>query len=84
MDEPIVIVACPSCGSMPVSFKDVTVRVCLDDDIWAYRFLCTGCGTLREAPTWSFLALELMMAGSVCQTWHADGDPGDVDQGSKA
>jgi hypothetical protein len=43
MTEYRIVVSCPECGDARVSPNDVTVRGCLDDGAWSYRFTCPRC-----------------------------------------
>jgi predicted RNA-binding Zn-ribbon protein involved in translation (DUF1610 family) len=49
---PRIVVQCPDCGDARVAPEAVTVRGCLDDGGWSYRFTCPACGlrTVGEGP----------------------------------
>jgi hypothetical protein len=63
-------VLCPDCSVVLVPANEVTVRKCLDDGRWDYRFLCPGCGRLSAGMSTTGLAVEAFAAGSALELWH--------------
>ncbi len=62
--------ACPRCGDVRLRPRDLTVRVCADDDQGSYAFSCPGCGTpVQRDATPRILAL-LVSAGVRTEVWH--------------
>lgn len=64
-----VVVKCPDCAELRVGPSDVTVRNCLDDDGWSYRFTCPACRRPVVAPTNRRAAVEAIAAGSSLENW---------------
>jgi hypothetical protein len=53
-----------------VPANEVTLRNCVDDGRWDYRFLCPRCGRLSAGESTSWLAVEAFAAGSALEVWH--------------
>jgi hypothetical protein len=62
--------ACPTCGDVKLRSRDLTVRVCADDDHGTYSFVCPRCDVtvIRDASP-RILAL-LVTAGVHAEVWH--------------
>ena len=43
MSETTIVVRCPDCRSGRVPAESVTVRWCLDTNVWSYRARCSSC-----------------------------------------
>jgi len=76
-----VIVSCPECGQIRVPVAGVTVRGCLDDDTWSYRFTCEECGEATFQPTSSRRALDAAEIGANLETWHYPAELDEVHDG---
>jgi predicted RNA-binding Zn-ribbon protein involved in translation (DUF1610 family) len=62
--------ACPTCGDVKLRSRDLTVRVCADDDHGTYSFACPRCGdSVRRDASPRILAL-LVSAGVRTEVWH--------------
>jgi hypothetical protein len=72
-----IVVRCPECGEHRVAPEAVTVRSCVDNGVWSYRFTCPGCllPTLGES-TLSPL-LDAVNAGAGLEAWEL---PTDLDR----
>ncbi len=68
-DEVGVLTQCPDCGRMRLDARAVTLRHCLDDDAWSYRFTCPVCCRRTVVPTWASLALAGVEAGLSVESW---------------
>jgi hypothetical protein len=64
-----ILVKCPDCPAARMSPADVTLRNCVDDDNWSYRFTCASCGNRTVAPTNKWLALEVVAVGAKVERW---------------
>ena len=65
-----VIVSCRDCGQTRMPADDVTLRGCLDDDQWSYRFTCPDCGLPTVEATSASRALDAVEIGVNVETWH--------------
>src|SRR5438445_10506067 len=65
-----VIVSCRDCGQTRMPADEVTLRGCLDDDQWSYRFTCPGCGLASVESTSVSRALDAVENGLSVETWH--------------
>ena len=78
-----VVVKCPDCLQVRMHPHEVTLRRCIDDDGWAYRFTCPSCRAIVVSPTDECAALDAVAAGARLETWrlpaelleHPDGPP---------
>jgi hypothetical protein len=64
-----IIVSCRDCGQARMPLEDVTVRGCLDDDQWSYRFTCPECGLPTVEATSVTRALDAVEIGVSVETW---------------
>ena len=64
-----VIVSCRDCGQTRVPVDAVTLRSCLDDDLWSYRFTCEECGRTTVEPTSANRARDALEIGVPLETW---------------
>ena len=64
-----IIVSCRDCGQARMPLDAVTVRGCLDDDQWSYRFTCPTCCRRAVASTSRAAALQAVEEGSSLETW---------------
>jgi hypothetical protein len=67
---PSLRVRCPDCSVVRVRANEVTLRNCVDDGRWDYRFRCPRCGRLTAGESTSWLAVEAFAAGSALEVWH--------------
>jgi hypothetical protein len=83
-----VRVECTDCGVVRVGFSDVTLRHCLDDELWSYCFRCPSCGLANACHSPSGAVATLVAVGATVQYWHlptelfethADGPPFTLD-----
>lgn len=65
-----IVVHCADCGDVRVPTDDVTLRNCLGDDTWTYRFRCPTCTEITVAPTTKLAALEAVVAHVRLESWH--------------
>ena len=78
-----VVVKCPDCLEARVSPENVTLRHCLDDETWSYRFMCPDCQLPAVASTNDQAARAAMEAGCPIEIWrlpaelleHPEGPP---------
>ena len=75
----LIVVHCDDCRDVRVRTCDVTLRNCVDDDSWAYWFVCPSCHQRNAAGTERVAALEAVAAGSTLELWHL---PAELDQRS--
>jgi hypothetical protein len=64
-----IIVSCQDCGQTRVPVDGVTIRGCLDDDQWSYRFTCAECGRPTVEATSANRALDALEIGVHLETW---------------
>jgi hypothetical protein len=64
-----IVVSCPDCHEQRVSVDEVTVRNCVDDGRWSYRFVCPQCRRRTVAPAASRAALAVVAGGARLETW---------------
>ena len=65
-----VVVKCPDCLEARVSPDLVTLRHCLDDETWSYRFTCPTCHLPAVSSTGDPAARAAMEAGCPIEIWH--------------
>lgn len=65
-----IIGNCPDCGQTRIPVSGVTIRGCLDDDKWSYRFTCPDCGRPTVEATTAPRAVDAVEIGAVLETWH--------------
>ena len=64
-----VVVKCPDCFEARVSPATVTLRHCLDDESWSYRFTYPECHLPTVAVTGEHAARAAMEAGCDIEIW---------------
>ena len=64
-----VVVKCPDCLEARVSPEQVTLRHCLDNETWSYRFTCPECLLPAVSPTGDAAARAAMEAGCPIEIW---------------
>jgi predicted RNA-binding Zn-ribbon protein involved in translation (DUF1610 family) len=64
-----IIGSCPDCGRTRIPVAGVTIRGCLDDDQWSYRFTCPDCGRPTVEPTTASRAADAVEVGAELETW---------------
>ena len=64
-----IIVSCQDCGQIRTPVAGVTIRGCLDDDQWSYRFTCSECGKPTVEATSASRALDALEIGVQLETW---------------
>lgn len=64
-----IIVSCRECGQTRMPVNGVTIRGCLDDDTWSYRFTCPECGLTTVEDTSAVRALDAVEIGVALETW---------------
>ena len=69
MKDVRIVVKCPDCGETRVAPDEVTLRRCLDDETWSYRFTCPSCRRPTLASTQVAAALGAVAAGSRLEAW---------------
>ena len=64
-----IIVNCRDCGQIRIPVAGVTIRGCLDDDKWSYRFTCPDCDLPTVEDTSAARALDAVEIGVRLETW---------------
>ena len=64
-----IIVNCRECGQIRIPVAEVTIRGCLDDDKWSYRFTCPDCVLPTVEATSPERALDAVEIGVQLETW---------------
>jgi hypothetical protein len=64
-----IIVNCRDCGQIRIPVAGVTIRGCLDDDKWSYRFTCPECDLPTVEATSADRALDAVEIGVSLETW---------------
>ena len=64
-----IVVKCPDCGERRVPPEEVTVRSCLDDGTWSYRFTCPGCQLRTAGESATSASLDAVDAGARFEAW---------------
>jgi hypothetical protein len=64
-----VVVKCPDCFEARVSPEQVTLRHCLDNETWSYRFTCPECRLPAVSSTGEPAARAAMEAGCPIEIW---------------
>lgn len=64
-----IIVSCRDCGQTRIPVEVVTIRGCLDDDRWSYRFTCAECGRATVEDTTADRARDAAEIGVLVETW---------------
>ena len=78
-----IIVSCQDCGRARVPVAEVTIRGCLDDDQWSYRFTCAECGQTSVESTSANRALDAVEIGVNLETWRYPSELEEVHEGPK-
>ncbi len=66
----IIRVTCPQCGDEEVTSRDVLVRVCRDNSIGSYEYMCPQCRQLRvKSPAATRIVEILVASGCRLVTW---------------
>ncbi len=60
---------CPDCGDVELTTREVTVRVCADDDTGAYTFRCPVCHMTVLKPAESHIVDLLAASGVRVVVW---------------
>jgi hypothetical protein len=64
-----VVVKCPDCLETRLGPEAVTLRHCLDDESWQYRFTCPQCHLPSVSATGDEAARAAMEAGCPIEIW---------------
>ena len=64
-----IVVKCPDCGEFRVSPREVTVRCCVDDGTWSYRFTCPNCGGITIGESLERSLMDAIGAGAHLEEW---------------
>jgi hypothetical protein len=64
-----IVVMCPDCGESRVSPGAVTVRNCVDDGSWSYRFTCPECRGITLGESVERALLDAVGAGADFEEW---------------
>ena len=91
-DRVRVVVKCPDCVETRIDSDDVTLRHCVDDESWSYRFVCPLCRRPAVSPTGRLAALDAMLVGCPLESWrlpaelleHRGGPPLTLDRSGRA
>jgi hypothetical protein len=65
-----IVVKCQDCDEIRVGASKVTLRRCVDNDSWSYRFTCPKCRRLSVSPTHERVAIDAIAAGSGFENWN--------------
>ena len=77
-----VVVKCPQCAEVRVRSSEVTLRECVDDETWSYRFLCPQCGQRVVAHTGRVAALGAISVGARLERWSLPAEAFEAHSGS--
>ena len=69
MSETTIVVRCPDCRSGRVPAQSVTVRWCLDTNVWSYRARCSSCQITFVAGTREDRAHRALAVGAKLEMW---------------
>jgi hypothetical protein len=72
-----IVVKCPDCVEMRVAPRDVTIRHCVDDGTWSYRFECPLCGRRAVSATSSEAGEDAVAAGAGLEVWRLPAELGE-------
>lgn len=61
---------CPACGDIQLSVRDVSVRICADDNRSSYCFLCPTCGFGVAKDADQRIVDLLVSSGVRMDVWH--------------
>lgn len=61
--------SCSTCGDVEVTSRDVTVRVCRDDNAGTYSFTCPSCGVVVVKNAEPRIVELLVTSGVRLVTW---------------
>ena len=64
-----VVVKCPDCVEARLEPGDVTLRRCVDDESWSYRFTCKVCHRPAVSTTGAQAARDTIAAGCPLESW---------------
>jgi uncharacterized protein YlaI len=62
--------SCPTCGDVELTVKDVTVRVCAEDNSGTYSFICPECAHAVSKPAEPRIVDLLVSSGVRMSVWH--------------
>ena len=62
--------SCPTCGDVELTVKDVTVRVCAEDNSGTYSFTCPQCTVAVSKPAEPRIVDLLVSSGVRMSVWH--------------
>jgi hypothetical protein len=62
--------SCPTCGDVELTVKDVTVRVCAEDNSGTYSFVCPECTVAVSKPAEPRIVDLLVSSGVRMSVWH--------------
>lgn len=61
--------SCPDCGDVELTSKDMTVRLCVEDDRGSYVFRCPTCRMTVTKATEQRIVDLLVASGVKVETW---------------
>jgi hypothetical protein len=64
-----ILVHCVDCGASRVPPTAVTVRACLDNGVWSYRFACATCGLPTVGASLKITLVAAIDAGACFEVW---------------
>jgi endogenous inhibitor of DNA gyrase (YacG/DUF329 family) len=68
---------CPECGPVRLRARQLTVRVCVDDEHRAYRFRCPRCARAVVRDTSAAIGALLVSVGAAEEPWRL---PAELDE----
>jgi hypothetical protein len=71
---PQIVVKCPECGERRIAPEEVTVRGCLDDGSWSYRFSCPICFLPTIGASTMTALMSAVDAGAAFEAWELPTD----------
>ena len=69
MSGSLIVVRCPDCGDARVTPGEVTVRSCVDNSDWSYRFTCPTCHLPTVGHSEIQRLLDAVSAGAGLESW---------------
>ncbi len=67
--RPCIVVRCPDCGEQRVAPAQVTVRCCIDDGGWSYRFICPSCDCRADGESFVSALMAAVDSGAGLESW---------------
>lgn len=62
--------SCPDCGDVELTSRDMTVRICAEDNSGSYAFRCPACRMAVTKAAEQRIVDLLVSSGVTAQVWH--------------